>query len=47
MAHTHRQRLLEHRPGRFYLNAGQWVRDRDYAVIDEGGIRLMKWPATP
>ncbi len=47
MAHTHRPRLVEHRPGRFYLNAGQWMSDRSYAVIDEAGIRLMKWPAKP
>ena len=40
-------RLVEHRPGRYYLNAGQWMIDRSYAVIDEGEIRLMRWPATP
>jgi len=43
MAHTHRQRLVEHRPGRFYLNAGQWMVDRHYAVVSESEIRLMKW----
>jgi len=47
MAHTHRQSLVEHQPGRYYLNAGQWVRDRSYAVIDESEIRLMRWPARP
>ncbi|HTT66484.1 MAG TPA: UDP-2,3-diacylglucosamine diphosphatase [Gemmatimonadales bacterium] len=47
MAHTHRARLVEHAPGRFYLNAGQWVRDRAYAVIDPDGIRLMRWPEKP
>lgn len=47
MAHTHRPRLVEHRPGRFYLNAGQWMVDRSYAVMDEAGIRLMNWPAKP
>ena len=47
MAHTHRQRLVEHQPRRHYLNAGQWVVDRSYAVIDEGGIRLMRWPERP
>ncbi len=43
MAHTHRKRLVEHAPGRFYLNAGQWVKDRDYAIVTEAEIRLMKW----
>ncbi len=43
LAHTHRQRLVEHRPGRFYLNAGQWVKDRQYAVVDATEIKLLKW----
>jgi UDP-2,3-diacylglucosamine hydrolase len=43
LAHTHRQRLVEHKPGRFYLNAGQWMVDRQYAVVDEDEIKLMKW----
>ena len=47
MAHTHRARLVEHRPGRFYLNAGQWVRDRAYAVVEPDGIRLLRWPERP
>ncbi len=41
MAHTHRQRLVEHQPGRWYLNAGQWMIDRNYAVVEEDRIRLM------
>lgn len=47
LAHTHRRRLVEHRPGRFYLNAGQWMVDRSYAVITETEIRLLKWPERP
>jgi len=47
MAHTHRPRLVEHRPGRFYLNAGQWVKDRSYAVVEAERIRLLKWPEKP
>jgi UDP-2,3-diacylglucosamine hydrolase len=43
LAHTHRQRLVEHKPGRFYLNAGQWMIDRHYAVVTEKEIKLMKW----
>ena len=43
MAHTHRQRLVEHGRGRFYLNAGQWMVDRHYAVVSGTEIKLMKW----
>ncbi len=43
LAHTHQQRLVEHQPGRFYLNAGQWVKDRQYGVVSEKEIRLLKW----
>jgi len=47
MAHTHRPRLVEHRPGRFYLNAGQWMIERSYAVLDDDRIQLLNWPARP
>jgi UDP-2,3-diacylglucosamine hydrolase len=43
MAHTHRQRLVEHTPGRFYLNAGQWMVDRHYALVTEKDITLLQW----
>ncbi len=43
MAHTHRQALMEHGPGRFYLNAGQWMVDRQYAIVTETEIKLLKW----
>ena len=43
MAHTHRRRLVEYRPGRFYLNAGQWMVDRHYALVTESAITLMTW----
>src|SRR5262249_60610044 len=44
LAHTHRQRLVEAQPGRFYLNAGQWMGDRHYAVVSPQDIKLLKWP---
>jgi UDP-2,3-diacylglucosamine hydrolase len=47
LAHTHRQRCVEVEPGRFYLNAGQWVRDRQYAVVSSSEIRLLRWPGRP
>ncbi len=43
MAHTHRHRLVEHGPGRFYLNAGPWMIDRSYAIVSESEIRLKRW----
>jgi UDP-2,3-diacylglucosamine hydrolase len=45
LAHTHRQRLVEVEPGRFYLNAGQWMRDRCYAMITAEAITPLAWPA--
>ena len=47
LAHTHRQRLIEQDIGRFYLNAGQWVVDRHYAVIGPDTIRALRWPERP
>ncbi len=45
LAHTHRQRLVEVEPGRFYVNAGQWMSDRGYAVITPEQILPLRWPA--
>ncbi len=47
LAHTHRQRLVEHAPGRFYLNAGQWMTERHYAVVSAGAIWVGAWPTRP
>jgi UDP-2,3-diacylglucosamine hydrolase len=47
MAHTHRQRLVEVEPGRFYLNAGQWMVDRHYTAVSATNIKLLRWPARP
>jgi UDP-2,3-diacylglucosamine hydrolase len=47
LAHTHRQRLLEVEPGRFYLNAGQWMQDRHYAVVGPDRIWTLTWPERP
>lgn len=44
LAHTHRQRCVEVEPGRFYLNAGQWMGDRHYAVVTRDGIQQRSWP---
>jgi UDP-2,3-diacylglucosamine hydrolase len=47
MGHTHRRALVEHAPGRFYLNAGQWMGDRHYAVVTAGRVQLLGWPERP
>lgn len=47
MGHTHRQRSVELAPGRHYLNAGQWMVDRHYAVIGADGIWTGRWPERP
>lgn len=47
LAHTHRQRALEVAPGRWYLNAGQWMVDRHYAVVGPEKIWTLNWPQRP
>lgn len=47
LAHTHRQRVVEVEPGRFYLNAGQWMVDRQYLVITADRIEPLTWPGRP
>lgn len=47
LAHTHRQRLVEVAPGRFYLNAGQWIAERCYAVVTDQKIQALRWPERP
>lgn len=47
LAHTHRQRCVEVEPGRFYLNAGQWMVDRHYALVTPALIQTLAWPARP
>ena len=45
LGHTHLPAVREVEPGRFYLNAGDWVRHRSYAVLEEGAPpRLEHWP---
>lgn len=47
LGHTHRPALIEHAPGRWYLNAGQWMGDRHYAVVTPERIDLLAWPERP
>lgn len=42
--HSHLPVLLEVGSGRWYMNAGDWVRNRSYAVVAEGSApQLLEW----
>jgi UDP-2,3-diacylglucosamine hydrolase len=43
--HAHLPVLHEHGPGRFYLNAGDWITHYTYFVVDAAGPRLERWGA--
>lgn len=44
LGHTHLPFLEEVEPGRYYLNAGDWVHHRSYAVLEAGSApRLVRW----
>jgi UDP-2,3-diacylglucosamine hydrolase len=47
LGHTHTPRLREVGPGRWYVNAGDWVEHDTYVVLDGGGAppRLVAWGA--
>ncbi len=41
--HTHRPELIEIQPGRHYLNAGDWIHHRSYALLTADSIELRHW----
>lgn len=41
--HAHRPELREVSPGRFYLNPGDWIHHRSYAVIGRHTLELRTW----
>ena len=44
LGHTHVPALVEVAPGRFYLNCGDWVYHRTFAVLEEGAApSLLSW----
>lgn len=48
--HAHVPEITEVEPGRYYVNAGDWVRSRSYVVIaDDAAPELRRWDdaATP
>ena len=42
LGHTHLPTVLEVEPGRFYVNSGDWVRNRTYVTIGTDGIPTMQ-----
>jgi UDP-2,3-diacylglucosamine hydrolase len=45
LGHTHAPQLTEVEPGRYYLNAGDWVEHRSYATLVTGEPpSLLEWP---
>jgi len=43
--HAHVPALIEVEPGRFYVNAGDWLTHFSYATIDAAGVpELREWP---
>lgn len=45
LGHTHIPRIREVAPGRWYVNAGDWVHHASYLVLEEGSVpRLLTWP---
>jgi UDP-2,3-diacylglucosamine hydrolase len=44
LGHTHIPRLVEPEPGRWYVNAGDWVRSASYLVLEDGRPpSLLRW----
>jgi UDP-2,3-diacylglucosamine hydrolase len=41
--HSHLPVLHEHAPGRWYLNAGDWISHYTYIVVDGTGAELRTW----
>ncbi|HEX6309823.1 MAG TPA: UDP-2,3-diacylglucosamine diphosphatase [Longimicrobiales bacterium] len=41
--HSHLPVLHEHVPGRYYLNAGDWIRHFTYIVVGAAGAELRIW----
>lgn len=43
--HAHVPRLREVAPGRYYVNAGDWIRHYSYVRVDDGGLpAMLTWP---
>ena len=45
--HSHLPMMHEHAPGRWYLNAGDWISHFTYIIVNEAGASMRVWdPAT-
>ncbi len=45
--HAHSPRLEEVEPGRWYVNAGDWITHDSYVRIDDGAPGLLRWKGPP
>ncbi len=45
--HAHRPELRTVSPGRHYLNPGDWIHHRSYALVGHEGIELHRWRGRP
>ncbi|MGH7533833.1 MAG: hypothetical protein ACREL4_11135, partial [Gemmatimonadales bacterium] len=43
MGHTHRRRMAEGAPGRWYVNPGAWLDGLRYGVVRAGGAELKQF----
>lgn len=41
--HAHLPALVEVEPGRYYLNAGDWITHSSYMVLPEDGVPELRW----
>lgn len=43
LGHSHRPELREVEPGRYYVNAGDWIHHLTYVAVRPGGVTLHRW----
>jgi UDP-2,3-diacylglucosamine hydrolase len=42
--HSHLPAVVEHPPGRYYLNSGDWIKHYTYFTVTDQGPVLERWP---
>ena len=41
--HTHVPGVLEIAEDKTYINAGSWLRNGNYVMIEQGQVQLLEW----
>ena len=41
--HVHRPELREVEPGRYYVNSGDWIFHRSYAIVEPNDVKIREW----